>query len=117
MVDSFVVKRVYNMTYNQNISFQSKKNGLIFKLTILPEDTVNINITYSQKTQKENIYILESTKTWNSPLRFADYSLTFDSTVSIKQVSYKPDSIKDGEYYWHKTDFFPDRNFVISVEK
>jgi hypothetical protein len=27
MVDSFVVKRVYNMTYNQNISFQSKKTG------------------------------------------------------------------------------------------
>jgi hypothetical protein len=56
---------------------------------ILPGDTVKINIAYSQQTMKENVYILESTRTWNEALEWVDYSLTFDNSIQIENLSLK----------------------------
>ncbi len=114
--DSLKVKRVYNLTYNENIQYQIISNGIAFKMIVLPKDTVRINISYSQKSDKENIYILESTQTWGKPLQKADYSLRFNNSVSIDSLSLKPDTLINNVYYWSKTDFYPNENFKVWIK-
>jgi hypothetical protein len=114
--DSIIVKRVYNLTYSENFSYQELENAIAFKILVLPKDTVKINIAYSQNTVKENIYILESTQTWGKSLKKADYSLTFDSTVQIDSLSLKSDSLNDNVYYWERHDFYPNENFKVWIK-
>ena len=114
--DSITVKRVFNLTYNQNIRYQLIDKGISFKIIVLPKDTVNVNISYSQMTEHENIYVLNSIQTWNKALQTAKYSLTFDESVSIDNVSYQPDKIDGNVYYWDIKDFYPKENFKIIIE-
>jgi hypothetical protein len=114
--DSLIVKRVYNLTYSENIEYQLLKNAIVFMFNILPGDTVKINIAYSQQTMKENVYILKSTRTWNEALERADYSLTFDNSIQIENLSLKPDSLKNDVYYWSKKDFYPNEDFIVRIK-
>lgn len=114
--DSIIVKRVYNLTYAENLNYQELENAVAFKILVLPKDTVKINIAYSQKTVKENIYILESTQTWGQALKKADYSLTFDTSVKIDSLSLKPDSMDDKMYYWKRQDFYPYEDFKVWIK-
>lgn len=115
-VDSLKVKRVYNLTYDENLNYQKVANGIAFKMIVLPMDTVNINISYRQKTDKENIYILESTQTWEKPLQKADYSLSIDNSVMIDSLSLRPDTLINNVYYWTKTEFYPNENFKVLIK-
>lgn len=114
--DSLVVKRIFNLTYSKNLGFKQLNDAVVFKILVLPKDTVKINIAYSQYTDKENSYILESTQTWGKALKNADYSLTFDSSVQIDSLSLKPDSLINNVYYWEKHDFYPKENFTIWIK-
>jgi hypothetical protein len=114
--DSIAIKRVFNLTYCENLNFQELENAVAFKILVLPKDTVKINIAYSQNTVKENIYILESTQTWGQALKRADYSLTFDTSIQIDKLSLKPDSLENNVYYWKRKDFYPNENFKIWIE-
>jgi hypothetical protein len=114
--ESLIVNRVYNLTYNDNLDFQQNNNRIAFKLIVLSKDTVNLNISYSQSTDKLNVYILESTETWNKPLQEAQYSLTFDHSISIDSLSLKPDTMINNTYYWRRTDFLPVDNFKIWIK-
>lgn len=114
--DSVELKRVYNLSYNQNINFALKESGATFKLFIAPTDTIRVNISYSQKTSKENVYILKSTQYWNRPLQFAEYTLTADRSVSIDSVSYAPDRVEANIYYFRRVDFFPGEDFVVVIK-
>lgn len=104
------------MSYAENLSYQKLENAVIFKLFVLPKDTVKINIAYSQNTVKENIYILESTQTWGQALKKADYSLTFDTSVQIDSLSLKPDYLENNVYYWKKRNFYPNENFKVLIK-
>lgn len=114
--DSLIVKRVYNLTYSENIGYQLLKNAIAFVFNILPGDTVKINIAYSQQTMRENVYILKSTRTWNEALERADYSLTFDNSIQIEILTLKPDSLKNNVYYWKKKDFYPNEDFIVRIK-
>ncbi len=114
--DSIIVKQVFNVSYLQNIDYQFKQNGIFFSLTIAANDTVYINIAYSQETKKENIYILTSTQAWKKPLIQVDYTLKVDSAISVIDFSYPPDKRSDDIYYWHKTNFYPETDFIISIK-
>ncbi|HOU98601.1 MAG TPA: hypothetical protein PLP65_07120 [Bacteroidales bacterium] len=114
--DSITVKRVYNLTYSENLSFQEFENAVAFKVIVLPKDTVKVNIAYSQNTVKENIYILESTQTWGQALKRADYSLTIDTSVQIDSLSLKPDSLTKNVYFWNKQEFYPNENFKVWIK-
>lgn len=114
--DSLTVKRVYNLTYSENLSYQELENAVAFKLLVLPMDTVKINIAYSQNKVRENIYILESTQTWSQALKKADYSLTFDTSVQIDSLSLKPDYLDNNVYYWKKQNFYPNENFKVWIK-
>jgi len=114
--DSLIVKRVYNLTYSEHIEYKLLKNAIVFEFNILPRDTVKINIAYSQKAMKENDYILKSTRTWKEALKQADYSLTFDKSIQIESFSLKPDSLKNGVYYWTEKDFYPNDDFIVRIK-
>ncbi|MEA4841127.1 MAG: hypothetical protein VB110_09005 [Bacteroidales bacterium] len=114
--DSLIVKRIYNLTYSEKLSFQQLNNAVAFKIVVLPKDTVKVNIAYSQNTDKENIYILESTQTWGKALKRADYSLTIDTSVQIDSLSLKPDSLINNIYYWDIQDFYPNNNFRVWIK-
>jgi hypothetical protein len=114
--DSVQVKRVYNLTYNTFISFQQQDHNIVFRLTILPTDTIKLNLAYSQKTENENAYILRSTQTWGKPLQKAVYSLSYDDSVIIDSVSLMPDSIVGHVYYWTKMDFYPKDDFTVMIK-
>jgi len=111
------IKRVCNLTYQENIDFEFKNNKIYFSLLILPHDTISLNIKYSQKTDSLNIYILESTNAWNHSLQKARYSLTFDHAVEIDSLSITPDSISSNIYFWSKTDYYPEEDFKIWIRQ
>ncbi len=114
--DSIKVKRVYNLTYTQNLVFQKVANGIVFKLVIMPVDTIYVNILYTQKTKKKNTYILKSIQKWGKPLNKAEFSLTYKNTIIVDSLSFKPDSLINNVYYWTKQDFFPDNNFNVWIK-
>lgn len=114
--DTIAVERIYNLSYAENISFQKFENAMAFKILVLPKDTVIVNIAYSQKTVKENTYILKSTQTWGQALKSAAYSLTFDTSVQIDSLSLKPDSLINGVYFWNKQDFYPNEDFKVWIK-
>lgn len=114
--DSIIVKQVFNISYSQNLDYQFKQNGILFSLPVLANDTVYVNIAYSQQTKKENTYILSSTQAWKKPLTQADYTLKTDASVSIVGFSYPPDKQSETIYYWNKTNFYPEKEFIIKIE-
>lgn len=114
--DSLIVKRIFNLTYSENLNFQQLNDAVAFKIIVLPKDTIKLNIAYSQNTEKENVYILESTQTWGKALKRADYSLELDSSVLIDSLSFKPDSLINNFYYWNKQDFYPNENFEVWIK-
>lgn len=115
--DSLILKRIYNLTYSESIDYQLLNNAVSFKIILPPKDTIQINISYSQNTEKENVYILESTQTWGQPLIHADYSLTFDKSVKIDSLSMKADSLINHVFYWTKQNFFPEDNFIVWIKQ
>lgn len=114
--DSLHIIRVYNLSYLKNIVYIQQDNAISFKINILPSDTIQVNIAYTQKTEIKNVYILKSTQTWGEPLKRAFYSLKVDSTVLLDSLSLKPNTFKNRTYYWEKFNFYPDDNFIIWIK-
>ena len=114
--DSLHVIRTYNLSYLRNIDYKQQDNAISFKINVLPNDTVKINIAYTQKAEIKNVYILKSTQTWGEALKKASYSLTVDSSVLLDSLSLKPDEFKNNTYYWEKSNFYPDDNFKIWIK-
>ncbi|MFA5417573.1 MAG: hypothetical protein WC341_03855, partial [Bacteroidales bacterium] len=80
------------------------------------EDTMTINICYSQLTEHENIYILKSTQSWHQALQTAKYSLTVVAPVSIDSISYLHDSISENVLFWDKSNFYPEKDFIVWIK-
>lgn len=114
--DSLKVKRVFNLSTFENINFQKTDNAISFQIIVMPKDTAMINIAYSQKTGRENTYILKSTQTWGQALANADYSLTVNTSVQIENLSLKPDTLIKNTYLWNKHNFYPTEDFTIWIK-
>jgi hypothetical protein len=114
--DSLHIIRVYNLSYLKSIVYKQQDNAISFRINILPNDTIRVNIVYTQKAENKNVYILESTQTWGQPLKRAFYSLKGDSTVLLDSLSLKPDTFKNNTYYWEKFNFYPNDNFTIWIQ-
>lgn len=114
--DSVAVKRVYNLTYAESLKYKLLRDAIVFRIIVLPEDTVNINVVYSEKTRPENIYILKSTQVWRKPLKSANFSLTVDSSVKVVLISFEPDTIINGVSFWHRVNFYPVEDLKIIIK-
>ncbi len=107
---------------NQNTSVLLKTNskGAFFEVNINAYGTGKYNVGYRQKILGNKIeYILLTTKEWGIPFDNALYKLIIPNACKVKSLSYKADSVNliDNNYiyYWNKTDFMPEKNFVIEL--
>ena len=116
-IDSLAINRVYNLSYNRSIDFWKSPGGLVFKIFLYPRDTVFINLSYCQETQKENIYILSSTRSWSNAMKTANYSLVSDNSVIIDSFSYQYDTLLNNVYYWNMKDFYPEKEFRVWINE
>ncbi len=96
-----------------------QNRAISFIISVLPQDTLDVNIFYRQKTALKNSYILTSTQAWKQPLKKASYVLTSSIPIVEKQLSYSCFSkkeIKDKYYYlWKMEDFMPDKDFDVII--
>jgi hypothetical protein len=95
--------------------------GFSFMLTIADRDTTLCHIAYRQKVIGDSaIYILRSTQAWNRPLEYAEYKLVVEDSIAVTGFSYTPDKVYDIEgkkiYLWRRTDFMPEKDFVIHFQ-
>jgi len=111
--DSVTVKRVWDLTNGQSIDYKILQENIAFSIKLSPRDSFSLNIEYAQPVKKENRYILRSTQAWGEALKVANYSLSVKS-FSVAQFSYAPDATRENIYYWRKTDFLPDEDFIIT---
>lgn len=96
----------------------SSADGFGFTARIRSGDTAVYRIGYRQTVSGDSaMYILLSTRSWNSPLSLAEYRLVVSPPIEVIGFSYKPDTLYDvqGEriYYWKRVDFMPGRNMVF----
>ncbi len=101
-----------------NLTYRELKRGIIFNVTILPNEVAFLNIGYQQKVLTDSvIYILTTTESWGAPLQKVMYSFTVDNTLTVNNFSYLPDTtiVKSQKviYKWRKTNFLPKSDFVV----
>lgn len=114
--DSIIVKHVFNLNQLQMLEYKQSSHSIHFKIKSFPNDTLKINIAYSQKTEVENIYILKSTQYWGKALNHVKYSLTVDKSVELRDVSLKPDTLIGNIYYWEKEEFYPTEDLKVWIK-
>lgn len=111
--------RVINLNREQLVPYRLLGNAISFNLTILPKDTLDINIFYRQKTSIKNTYILTTTQAWGRPLEKATYTLITPKKMPELSFSYPPDSMQiiDNNYLyrWKKVRFLPKYDFNIVI--
>ena len=112
--------RIVDLNSQKLIPYNHMMDAVSFNLTILPKDTLDINIFYRQKTSNKNTYILTTTQMWGNPLDNASYTLIAPKEVAIHSFSYLPDSVKvvgnESLYKWEKHLFSPTIDFDIIIE-
>jgi hypothetical protein len=94
------------------------ETGLSFVLALTGHDTALYHIAYRQKICDDSaVYILRSTQAWNRPLEYAEYKLVIEDSTVVTGFSYEPVKRYDIEgkqiFLWRRTDFMPDRDFVV----
>jgi len=118
MIDSI---RIVNLNTLKKVPFIRLESSVSFEFSLLPKDTVDLNIFYRQKAATKNTYIITSTQTWGKPLETAVYSLTTPTDLLIKSLTYTPDSIAEVHgkrvFMWERHQFMPVRDFEIVVGK
>ncbi len=111
---------IINITKSTPVAYTRKADFIQFDLLFEPKDTLEICVSYKQKTRKINTYILKSTRFWNAALQIAKYTLTVKPPIGIAHFSYKPDrAVKKGDvtvYYWSKKRFNPKEDFIVTLQ-
>lgn len=120
IVDSVLI---YNLTDTIPVKIiKRKENGFSFKISLEPFRVGKYKIFYRQRLKANKAeYILTTTKHWGKPLQTANFQLEIPNHIKIDSLSFKPDSIyvnhDISKYFWKKTDFMPDRNFIIIFDR
>lgn len=113
--------KIVDLNNQKLLRYNIMENAVSFYLTVLPRDTLDINIFYRQKASNKNTYILTTTQAWGKPLDKAFYTLVAPKEMTIKSFSYIPDSVKivgnNNLYKWEKHLFSPKFDFDIIIDK
>jgi hypothetical protein len=113
--------RIVNLNTLTKVPFTLGESSVSFEFSLLPNDTVDLNIFYRQQAAAKNTYIITSTQTWGKPLETAVYSLTTPTDLFIKSLTYTPDSITEDHgkrvFKWEKHQFMPEKEFEIEIGK
>jgi hypothetical protein len=116
LIDSIVVK---NDKTGDVIAFRSAKSGISFEISVKSYSQASYCVFFRQKLVEKNfIYILKSTETWQRALEFANFELQVPVDIKVDSLSYQPDTSyinNDLQYYiWKKKDFMPEKDFEVS---
>lgn len=112
---------IYELNTNKVFKYNASEDfSYISFIVQLSEDTPLL-ITYKQPIKsKKARYILLTTKSWNKPLKIADYKLITDKELKISNFSYFPDrkTVIDNKnvFIWHFENFMPNKDFEIVFE-
>lgn len=116
-IDSISIVNLNNLN---PIQFQRLRKSVSFNITILPNDTLDINIFYKQEAAEKNTYIITSTQSWEQPLKKAAYTLTTSLPVNEKEFTYpflSKETINNKTLYrWEEADFMPNKEFEIVIK-
>ena len=111
-----------NITSNgQAIPYTKIGNkGVRFSMDLKALETRQYAISYRQEfMHNKSEYILLTTQQWRKSLEQVDYRLFVPTELTLKNVSYPPDStIIKGESkvsYWHKKKFWPQKNMIFEL--
>ncbi|MGA3012827.1 MAG: hypothetical protein ABSD71_02205 [Bacteroidales bacterium] len=113
---------VFDNSQGKFLNFKRISKAILFRLVLMPLDTVKMNIFYRQTGVKDTIrYILTTTKIWGKALKRGEYTFETDTGTHIKSFSYPPDKqVIHGnhqKFYWHKKDFMPEKDFIVVMGK
>jgi len=105
-------------TSDRSLIYRSHENGIFFSIPFLPEQSLILNVFYSQKALANQYeYILTSTREWNRPLQFAQYLIKISEDMQLVYLSldYQEKKIQDNQhiYYISRVDFMPKENLKI----
>lgn len=113
--------RIVDLNSQKLLPYNLMLDAVSFNLTIMPKDTLDVNIFYRQETSIKNSYILTTTQMWGNPLDNASYTLITPAEMAIHSFSYIPDSVKalgnNILYKWDKQIFSPNIDFNIIIDK
>lgn len=109
---------VFDNSQGKFLRYKKISKAILFRLEMIPHDTVKMNIFYRQTGVKDTVrYILTTTKVWGEALKRGEYTLKTDPGTHIKSFSYPPDKqVTRGNhqiFYWHKKDFMPVKDFIV----
>ncbi len=116
LADSLIIM---DMTHNKIIEpLRMTEKGALFDFLCDSLQITELHISYRQKLfSNQAEYILETTAAWGAPLKSAKYQFIIPDDLQIEFFSIKPDNHFEADntiiYYWDKTNYMPDRNFVI----
>jgi hypothetical protein len=101
-----------------NLITNKSMKGAFLKIRVEPYGIAKYRIYYRQKVEKHKAeYILITTQKWGKPFENVSYKLVVPEKFKLISMSYTSDSTKTeyGKklYFWHKTDFMPDKNMVF----
>jgi hypothetical protein len=109
---------VFDIEQGRLLGFEKLGQAVVFRLNMLPDDTVKLNIFYRQKGVKDTIkYILTTTKNWGEPLKKVEYTFETEQYRTIRSFSYPPDKTSypghEQKYFWSRKDFLPEKDFIV----
>jgi hypothetical protein len=109
---------VFDNSQGKFLAFKKISKAILFRLVMMPHDTVKMNIFYRQQRVGDTArYILTTTKVWGEALKRGEYTFETDAGTHIRSFSYPPDKqVTQGKlqkFYWHKKDFMPEKDFLV----
>ncbi|MBC8527428.1 MAG: hypothetical protein ISS28_03170 [Candidatus Cloacimonetes bacterium] len=119
-VDSVLIYNLIDSIPEEII--KRKTTGFFFNVSLEPFRVGKYRIFYKQKLYGNKAeYILTTVKYWRKPLQIANFQLGTSNNIEIDSLSYKPDSSYVGQnkrkYFWYRSNFMPDRNFIILFDR
>jgi hypothetical protein len=118
-VDTFLVQ---DLTDGHKVTIDRQaRQGIGFWIALPPYGIKKYRIYYRQPLLGHQAeYILTTTKAWKRPLESAVFTLSVPSEIRITSFSIAPDDHQDGPvyslFYWKRSGFLPDTNFVVVFE-
>lgn len=113
--------KVKNVSMGTSVPYIMEKDSAGIRFHTIISGSSQFQIGYKQLLKSNRVrYILTTTKSWNKPLKFADYKLVVDSGIVITSFSMEPQKriVQGGKtvYFWQKKDFMPNTDFEVQFK-
>lgn len=113
---------IINETIGTEVLYEKGRAGVTFAIEMPAFSSSVYRVTFLERTSNRQCeYILTSTAAWGRPLEHAVFTVRVPSSLHVRTWSFPPDEQVENNgqtvYHLERSQFFPDRNFVIGWEK